>query len=425
VSDFLEFTCPACGQPHLVDASELPPEGAWRSCPSCGSSIHVTREGGRGVVRSADASRASSASPTSYAPHDTDADVAAVADVVEAEEDALGVFLKLPSGTVQRLSSEAIQQGIQMRRILPWDLASTNSREFYPVSEDPELRNLFLPGDFHAVAQSRCANHADAIAAATCRKCGRSYCAACVPSVLKVTPRLCPACNGAVADPDPRLRQEPPWKNLKEVARFPVEGDARWLTLLFGALIWVTTLSVYLLPVQLVAILFLVDVVLSSSKGSKRWTLSKSLSPEHLKELGREALPVVFLSAVLALPLLAIPFVFGPSLGVLVQFPVTLVLFFYYPMAAGALLVADDKDKALHPRAVLNAIWAVRDEYFVYIALFIAVAVAVIAAILVFTFIPFLGPILSSVALAYGWVLQAHLLGFFLYMNRERVRAAL
>ncbi len=343
----------------------------------------------------------------------------------ESGEEALGVYVKMSSGAVQRLSSEAIEQGIQMRRIMPWDLASTNSRDFYPISEDPELRNLFPPGDFQAVAQSRCANHADAMAAATCRKCGRSYCAACVQSLFNITPRLCPACNGAISDPDPRLRQEPPWKNAKEFVRFPMEGDARVLTLLFGALIWVTSLSVYLIPIQLIALLFLVDIVLSSSKGSKRWTLSRSLSSEHLRDLGREALPVLFLTVVLAIPLLAIPFVLGPSLGVLVQFPITLVLFFYYPMAAGALLVAEDKDRALHPRAVLHAIWMVRDEYFVYIALFIAVAIAAIAVILVFTFIPYLGPLLSSIALAYGWILQAHFLGFFLYMNRERIRAAI
>jgi hypothetical protein len=404
VSDFLEFTCPACSQPQLIDASELPPEGAWQSCPSCGSSIHVTREASRGVARAAEASPV-------------------VASTDEGKQ-RLGVFLRMPSGAVQHLSAEAIEQGIQMRRIMPWDLASADSREFHPLSEDPELRSLFLPGDFQAVAQQRCANHADAVAAATCRRCGRSYCAACVQTLFKISPRLCPACNGAVSDPDPRLREEPPWRRLAEVVRFPIEGDARFLTLLLGALIWIADLTPFLLPLHLVALVILIDVVLRSSKGEKRWVLSGSLSTEKLRDLFRSALPVLFLSIVLAIPFVAIPFVFGPSLGVLVQFPVTLFLFFYYPMAAVALLVADDKDRALHPRTVLNAIWKLRDEYFVYIALFIAVAVAAIAAVLVFTFIPFLGPLLSSIALACGWILQAHLLGFFLYMNRERIRAA-
>ncbi len=108
----------------------------------------------------------------------------------------------------------------------------------------------------------------------------------------------------------------------------------------------------------------------------------------------------------------------------LVQFPMLLFLFFYYPLAVALLLVGNDKDRALQPKTVVNAIWALRDEYFLYLALFIAVAVGVVAAMTVFSFIPYLDRVLQSLALGYGWVLQAHLLGFFIYMNRERIRAA-
>jgi hypothetical protein len=101
-----------------------------------------------------------------------------------------------------------------------------------------------------------------------------------------------------------------------------------------------------------------------------------------------------------------------------------LFLFFYYPKAVALLLIGDDKDRALRPRTVVRAIWALRDEYFVYLALFIAVAVGVVAVLTVMSFIPLADRVLQSAALAYGWVLQAHFLGFFIYMNRERLLRA-
>jgi hypothetical protein len=93
-------------------------------------------------------------------------------------------------------------------------------------------------------------------------------------------------------------------------------------------------------------------------------------------------------------------------------------------MAVALLLVGNDKDRAIKPGTVVRAVWALRDEYFVYLALFIAVAVGVVAVFIVLSYVPFLDRVLWSAALAYGWVLQAHFLGFFIYMNRERLRAA-
>jgi hypothetical protein len=340
------------------------------------------------------------------------------------DEESLALFVKLPTGKIERLGMETIEQGIQSRQILPWDLLSSDSRDFAPASDSPELRRHFLPGDFSVQAQARCTNHADAMPAATCRRCGRSYCGNCAGTLLKVQPRLCPACNGPCAEPDPRLREAPPWKRPKEIARFPVDGNAWIPTLLLGALVWVSGSSLYLFPLNLLALPLLLDAVTRSSKGARTWTILSRFSDTDWEALLRDAIPIGIVSVVLAVPFLLIPLTLGPALGVLVQFPMLLVLFFYYPMAVALVLVADDNEQALKPRTVVSAIWAMRDEYFLYLALFIAVAVAVVAVATVVSFIPFLNRILQSVALAYGWVLQSHILGFFIYMNRERVRAA-
>ena len=401
MSDFQDVICPSCRGPHLVDLDELPADGDFRACPHCGTSIKVTRNEGHGVAM-----------------------VSVVTAAHEEPAESLAVFIRMPNGKIEPLSPEALEQGIQMRRVLPWDQISNNGRDFEAASDRPELRRLFLPGDFVPHAQNRCANHADSVPAATCRRCGRSYCGECAAALLKIQPRLCPACNGPCAEPDVRLRETPPWQRPKEIVRFPIDANAWIVTLLLGALVWLTGSSLYLFALNLLALPLLLDAVLRSSKGAKSWTILTRFSETDWGALLREAIPIAIISVVLAIPFLVIPLLVGSWLGVLVQFPMLLFLFFYYPLAVALLLVANDKDRAIRPRTVLNAIWALRDEYFLYLALFIAVAVAVVAAMTVFSFIPYLDRVLQSMALAYGWVLQAHLLGFFIYMNRERIRAA-
>ncbi|HJS75599.1 MAG TPA: hypothetical protein VJ921_15000, partial [Vicinamibacteria bacterium] len=249
MSDFQDVICPSCRGPHLVDLDELPADGDFRACPHCGTSIKVTRNEGHGV-----------AMVSVVAPH-------------EEPAESLAVFIRMPNGKIEPLSPEALEQGIQMRRVLPWDQISNNGRDFEAASERPELRRLFLPGDFVPHAQNRCANHADSIAAATCRRCGRSYCSQCAAALLKIQPRLCPACNGPCAEPDVRLRETPPWQRPKEIVRFPIDANAWIVTLLLGALVWLTGSSLYLFALNLLALPLLLDAVLRSSKGARSWTI--------------------------------------------------------------------------------------------------------------------------------------------------------
>jgi hypothetical protein len=239
---------------------------------------------------------------------------------------------------------------------------------------------------------------------------------------MRIEPRLCPACNGLAAEPDARLRETPPWQRAEGVARFPIDQNAWLVTLAIGIVFWLSRSTLVATPLSLLTLPLFVDAILRSAKGAKHWTILTG--SVDAKELVQKTLPVGLLYVVAALPFLAFGFVLGAALGVLFQFPWTLFLFFYGPMAVGLVLLAPDTDRALHPRNVVNAIWAVRDEYFVYVVVLIAIAVAVVAVNLLLTFIPWIGSLLQSLALAYGAVIQAHLLGFFFYMNRERVLAA-
>ena len=61
---------------------------------------------------------------------------------------------------------------------------------------------------------------------------------------------------------------------------------------------------------------------------------------------------------------------------------------------------------------------------FYYKAILIAISVIVIALQTLFSFIPWLGRVLGAAALAYGATAQAHALGSLLYLDRERILAA-
>jgi hypothetical protein len=402
LSDFQDVICPSCREAHLVDLDELPAEGGFRACPHCGTSIKVTRDPAQGIAMV-------SAIPVREP---------------EPSEESLAVLLRMPNGNIERLSFGAIEQGIQMKRVLPWDLLSEDEREFTQVSARPELRGLFLSGDFVAKPQNRCANHADLMPAATCRRCGRSYCSQCADHLLRIQPRLCPACNGPCGEPDPRLREDPPWRRPAEILRFPVDQSSWVATLLLGGLLWIATSALVLLPLQLLALPLLVDAVLRSSKGARNWAILSRFSEIDGGSLLRTTIPIAIVTIVLTLPFLLIPLVVGVWVGVLLQFPILLFVFFYYPMAVALLLVAEDGERALRPRTVLRAGWELRDEYFLYLAMFIAVTVGIVGLVTVLSFIPVVDGILRSIAMAYGWVLQAYLLGIFIYMNRERLRAA-
>ncbi|MGH9389005.1 MAG: MJ0042-type zinc finger domain-containing protein, partial [Vicinamibacteria bacterium] len=278
MSDFQDVICPACRKQHLVDLDELPVEGGFRVCPHCGTSIKVTRDANHGVAMV-------TAMPLREEPD-------------ESGEESLAVFVKMPTGNIERLSSGAIEQGIQMRRVLPWDQVSNDGREFEPASERPDLRRLFLPGDFGPHVQTRCANHSDAMPAATCRRCGRSYCGQCVEALLRIQPRLCPACNGPCAEPDARLREMPPWQRPKEVVRFPIDDNAWIVTVLLGVLVWISGSSLYLFPLNLLALPILLDNILRSSKGAKTWAILSSPSDTDWRALLRETIPIAFLSVV-------------------------------------------------------------------------------------------------------------------------------
>ena len=282
------------------------------------------------------------------------------------------------------------------------------------------FREHFMDADFAVTYQRKCTNHDTAISAGNCRRCGRGYCSECIEKLMQVKPQLCPACNGGIQDPAPRLREKPPWERPDEVALFPIVAWGWILTLSMGLLIWLAGLSVVTMPLYLLVLVAAIYVVMRSARGEKTLTLRKDLDGRAF--LG-QAVPAVLLTIAVTVPVLFVAYL-APFLGIIVMFPLGLLGFVYYPMALGLLVLMDDPQRALQPRTVIRTITAIKEDYILCLMLLLIVVVAVLALHTVFGFIPGIRGVLGSLAKAYGIILQAHLIGWFVYMNRERLLRA-
>lgn len=406
MANFLEFNCSACGQVNLLEAAEMTPEGVARTCQSCGVSLLVRQE--------------DTATAGSYAPELSVSTLEPESHGSDAPE-GFGVQLRSPTGRLETVSTDAIAHGIQAGRVKPWDLVSEDGQEFHPASEHPELQQMFVAEDFTPVMQRRCANHESNPPAGTCRKCGRSYCAECMTTLLRAQPRLCPACNGAVQDPDPRLTEVPPWERWREILRYPIENDAWKITAAFGVFLWLASLTVFLIPLYFIALALVVHIAASSVRGEKKLTLDPNLD---LKKLAEQVIPVAIFTIVVAAIVIGIELYAPPSVRAILQLPLTLASFAYLPMALGLLLLGQGTAKAFDPSKVIAAIKTLREDYLLIVLFLVAISVIVIALQTLFSFIPWLGRLLGAGALAYGATAQAHALGALLYLNRERILAA-
>ena len=403
MANFLEFNCSACGQANLLDATEMPAEGVSRTCQSCNVSVFIRRE------------------DTATAGSDSAKLSVSTLPAAEAPEDGLGIRLRLPSGSVETVSVETVEHGIQDGRVKPWDLVSDNGQEFHVASDHPELQRLFLPEDFTPVLQRRCVNHRQSAPAGTCKKCGRSYCNTCLETLIQVEPRLCPACSGSVQDPDPRLTELPPWERWREIARYPIENNAWKITAALGVLLWLGSLSIFLVPLYVLALALVVHVAASSIRGQKKLAIAPELD---LKKLGAQVVPVaVFMIVVIAI-VVGIELYAPPFARAVIQLPLTIASFAYLPMALGLLLLGQGTAKAFQPNTVISAIKTLREDYLLIVLFLIAISVVVVALQTLFSFIPWLGRVLGAAAVAYGAIAQAHALGSLLYLNRERILAS-
>jgi hypothetical protein len=194
------------------------------------------------------------------------------------------------------------------------------------------------------------------------------------------------------------------------------------VSLAASVVFWLASRTFFAAPLYFLALPLFVFVVSISASGVKNFP---SRPQVDFRDLSEKVVSVVVLTVLAALPFAAIRWLFNSGFSVLIYFPLGLLVCALFPMAVGIAVLSDDKQQVFDPRAIGKAMSALREHYLVLLLLLVASAVLVLAAQIILSFVPVLRTPLVSIAGAYGNILQAHLLGWTLWVHRDRILAAI
>jgi hypothetical protein len=423
VSGVIDFQCGHCGKLLRVPRERVPPGGLSGSCPACGQTISVRGEVTTEPEVAHEAGSSPSTGPASASGPETPADAV--------------LFLKTPAGEIEKITERHLQRELGTQRILPWDLISENGRDFTPIVEHPRFDGWFA--DLDVQIQHHCWRHAKRLAELVCHQCGRGYCGACKPAPASTLAslRTCPACDDVLKPADLRWNEKPFWKRLNEVVVYPLR-DGAWITTAgIGFFLWLgsqggNAFRIYLfaiaLLVYLVGLSYLVHVVWRSAKGEKKMSSGpESIDPMDLAATGLVAFCVMLIvfSPIILLNGYLVYRTFSeqktPGALWFLNVPLVLVALVYYPMALGMSAVWDNKWLALRPSVVVGHILKIKRDYAILVVAIAVIGAAQFALEMLARNVPFLGGILAHMSTAYLAVIEAHILGWTLYMNSREL----
>jgi len=412
MSEFLSFECPHCGKPLRVALERIPAGGATGTCHGCQRKVVISREG---------ASAAPATEPDEPAiPRTAERPLPLAEDQAPAQAEAI-FSVKTPAGVAEDLTDEQVLQRIESGRILPWDRISERGGAFAPVMEYAEFGPRFQ--SYEPLSDRACWRHRR-VARLVCSRCGRGYCEHCQPEAPGKSLRTCPACEGVLQAGDPRWGERPFWERRGELLLYPLQDQSWMATAVVALLLWLGSWGFLGRIFTSIAFVYLVQVVSRSAKGDRKLCARPDLSDPAA--LAASAGMAILVTAIVFLPLVLFNvFVVygslneGQSAGALaiLNVPLGLATFVYYPMALGMAAVWRDKWLALQPKVVLENILSIKEDYtFLLAAWFFIIAVQwVVGSVL--GWIPILGGLLGSLIWAYASVILAHILGWTLYMN--------
>lgn len=335
--------------------------------------------------------------------------------------------VKTPAGGTEELTQQQILQRIRMKRVLPWDLISEGGDSFSPILRHAELGRHFSS----AVAEMdrHCWKHRTRVSQLVCGQCGRGFCQDCQPAPERsgLSIRTCPACDAVLQPGDPRWGEKPFWKRLDEVLVFPLK-DASWVTTAgLGVLSWLGSWSWRGRVLLLIALAYLFHVVSRSAKGDKKMGMPDSTDITDLAGTGAMALLV---TALVFLPIILFNvFVVFRSVGeeqgmgqlFFLNVPLGLATFAYYPMALGMSAVWHNKWLALRPDVVVSHILKIKKDYLILLGVLLGITAVQWVLEMLARAVPILGSLVASFLSAYASVIEAHILGWTLYMKAEEL----
>ncbi len=448
-----KIICPNCGMSLQIPREKVPEEGAWGRCTACRHRLFIEREQASSSMNEnpethqpieiddsppidgpPNAERASAnrhpVFPNVFSrggawspPPEESKELAPVPTPVptddELSEEAGPLILKDTTGTTTRLERNEIRQGILAGRILAYDLASDGNGHFEALQ-----RHAFYGELFNRVSvrvKRHCWNHPDNVSEKICVRCLRCYCSECIPPPVKegASHRKCWACDGLLEETDPGWREKPYWKRLSKVLSFPLGKLGAMITGGLAALLWLGSLGPAALPLYIPAVAILVYVMAVSAKGQQ----SLSTKPAHLdmRELAERSLVGVMVTAAMALPFFLINTYLPLGMAAILSFFLGLAVFGYHAMALGIAVLSDNAAAAFKPKFVIRRIFNMFDDYLTLLLGLLAVNCFLLFQFWALSFVPYVGQPLSKVFMAYGLIVQAHMVGWTFYLNVHRL----
>jgi len=331
------------------------------------------------------------------------------------------------------MSLSEIERGLRARRILVWDQIAEEGQEFGSIEDHPRFTGRFEAAQ--AFSANHCANHGHLPSAFVCSQCGRGYCDPCAPSAGEgLRARTCPACGRVMREGDPRWHEQPFWNRLGEVLAFPVRKMSWATTLGIGGLMWLGTLplifpfNIFSKVFLLMGFAYVVHALAMSGQGEKELTMPDIADVGYL--VGRGFLVVIVIIAV-SLPIILLDIfvlvallkgsVAGVVLLFLIRVPLGLVLFVYYPMALGVVVVWHNWQLAFRPDIVVIHMLKIKRDYLAMLAAFVVLGIAEIVVTAVGSLVPILGWMVTCALGAYVALVEAHILGWTLYMKEHEL----
>ncbi len=425
-----KIICPNCGMSLQIPRDKVPKEGAWGRCTACRHRLFIER----GELSSSDENPeihqpleiddppeigAPPAVQEAWSPPPADSHELAPVATDELSAEAGPLILKNTTGTTTQLERNEIRQGILAGQILAYDLASDGNGHFEALQKHPFYGELF-----HRVStriKRHCWNHPDNVSEKICVRCLRCYCTECIPPPVKdgATHRKCWACDGLLEETDPGWREKPYWKRLFKVLRFPLGNLGAMITGGLAVSLWLASLGPATLPFYIPAIAILVYVMAISAKGQE----SLSTKPAHLdvRELAERSLVGVLVTAAMAAPFFLVNTYLPLGMAAIVSFFLGLFVFGCHAMALGIAVLSDNTAAAFKPKFVIQRIYNMFDDYLTLLLGLLAVNLFFLFQYWALGFIPYAGQPLSKAFMAYGLIVQAHIVGWTFYLNVHRL----
>jgi hypothetical protein len=129
----------------------------------------------------------------------------------------------------------------------------------------------------------------------------------------------------------------------------------------------------------------------------------------------------VLVTAAMALPFFVINTYLPLGMAAILSFFLGLAVFGYHAMALGIAVLSDNTAAAFQPKFVIRRIFNMFDDYLTLLLGLLAVNLFLLFQFWALGFVPYMGQPLSKVLIAYGLIVQAHMVGWTFYLNVHRL----